>query len=330
MRQQYTSLNIKDMTLFILKNEQSLRRSLTTEVIKKLRISYSTAVEMGFKKGKIKFPNYTAYLMVGEKCLFNCFYCAQARESQSEKDLLSRVKWPKISLEEFKNKFDPNKFKRVCIQVVSSLDYWKELGSVLGFLKDQNIDVSVSIRPKNSEEVRTLFKKYRIDRVSIALDVANKNLFSKIRGNRFEFYENTIKTLSKEFPGRITTHLIVGLGENDQDIIEVLLNMKKMGVLVSLFAFTPIKGTKYENNPSPSLSRYRKIQIAREIIFQNDIEISNFDFDSQGNLVKTPDIEIDLEEAEKTSGCPWCTRPFYNEKPNKPLYNVPSPRKQSI
>ncbi|MDN5346164.1 MAG: lipoyl synthase, partial [Petrotoga sp.] len=139
-----------------------------------LRLSYATAVELGLKKGKIDFPNYTAYLMIGEKCLFNCAYCAQARNAQSNADLLSRIKWPEMSLDTFKSIFNPTKFKRICIQVVSSLDYWIELNELLSFLKEKEIPISVSIRPRNIEEVRTLFKKYNVDRVGMAIDVANK------------------------------------------------------------------------------------------------------------------------------------------------------------
>ncbi|MDY6895689.1 MAG: radical SAM protein [Thermotogota bacterium] len=292
-----------------------------------MRLSYATTVELGLKKGKINFPNYTAYLMIGEKCLFNCAYCAQARDAQSNADLLSRIKWPEISVETFKSIFKPTKFKRICIQVVSSLDYWNELNELLSFLKETEIPISVSIRPRNIEEVRVLFKKYNVDRVGMAIDVANKVLFSKIRGGKYEFYENMLINASNEFPNRITTHIIVGLGETDENIIEFLLKMKKFNILVSLFSFTPIKGTKFENLVPPSLSRYRKIQIAREIILQHDVEKSDFLFDSKGNLQKLPEVKVDIEEAKKTSGCPWCTRPFYNEKPTEELYNIPVPRK---
>ncbi|WP_245855499.1 radical SAM protein [Petrotoga mexicana] len=291
-----------------------------------LRLSYATAVELGLKKGKIDFPNYTAYLMIGEKCLFNCAYCAQARNAQSNADLLSRIKWSEMSLDTFKSIFNPTKFKRICIQVVSSLDYWIELNELLSFLKEKEIPISVSIRPRNIEEVRTLFKKYNVDRVGIAIDVANKDLFPKIRGGKYEFYENMLKNVSNDFPNRITTHIIVGLGETDENIVDFLLKMKKFKILVSLFSFTPIKGTKLENLLPPSLSRYRKIQIAREIILQHNVEKASFLFDSKGNLQKLPEVEVDMEEAKKTSGCPWCTRPFYNEKPTEEPYNIPIPR----
>jgi len=294
--------------------------------IKILRVSYATAIEMNLKKGKINADNYTAYILIGEKCMYNCSFCSKAQESDSKADLLSRVKWPKITLEEFVNNFNANKFKRICIQVVSSSDYWAELDYVLNFLKDKNIKVSVSIRPKNIEEVRFLFKKYLVDTVGIALDAANEKLFREIKGGSFKYLEDFLIAISKEFPGKIATHIIVGLGESDEDIVDTLLKMNKYGIIVSLFVFTPIKGTKLESYSSPSLERYRKIQYVHYIIEHFNVTKDIFSFDSNGNIMKFPQFEINNEEAMKTSGCSWCTRPFYNEKPGKKLYNVPIPR----
>jgi biotin synthase len=41
--------------------------------------------------------------------------------------------------------------------------------------------------------------------------------------------------------------------------------------------------------------------------------------------------EIDSGLPFRTSGCPNCNRPFYNEKPSGPLYNYPTkPNKAEI
>ncbi len=70
--------------------------------------------------------------------------------------------------------------------------------------------------------------------------------------------------------------------------------------------------------------------MAREIILQYDVEKADFLFDSKGNLQKLPEVEVDIEEAKKTSGCAWCTRPFYNEKPTEEPYNIPIPRSSNL
>ncbi|SHE74836.1 biotin synthase [Marinitoga hydrogenitolerans DSM 16785] len=292
----------------------------------KLKLSYATAVLLGLKKGKINFEMPTAYLMLGEKCVYNCSFCAQAREAKSDKDYLSRIKWPEYSLEKFIEKItNYNSFKRLCVQVVNSENYFGDLIEFLDRIKNLHILKAISLRPKNMEEVDEIFN-YNIDNLGISIDVANKDLFSKIRGGSFDSLFNILVKSSMKYPGKVTTHIIVGLGETDEDLIDIMLEMKKYNILVSLFAFTPIQGTFFEDEVPPSIERYRKIQFAREIIEKKNIEKKDFKF-KNGHLIELPEVEFSIEEAIKTSGCSYCTRPFYNEKPNKLLYNVPQKRK---
>ncbi|GAB6188342.1 radical SAM protein [Marinitoga arctica] len=292
----------------------------------KLKLSYATAILLGLKRGKINFEMPTAYLMLGEKCIYNCNFCAQAREANSNIDYLSRIKWPEYSLEDFVKKInESNPFKRLCIQVVNSKNYFEDLNKFLESIKEINVLKAVSLRPKNLDEIDRIFD-YGIDNLGISIDVANKKLFSEIRGGSFNSLFNILIEASKKYPGKITTHIIVGLGESDEDLINLMLEMKIYNILVSLFAFTPVQGTKFEDREPPSIDRYRKIQFAREIIEKYDVKKTDFAF-KNGSLVKLPDMEISVEEAIKTSGCSYCTRPYYNEKPNKVLYNIPHKRK---
>jgi biotin synthase-related radical SAM superfamily protein len=48
-------------------------------------------------------------------------------------------------------------------------------------------------------------------------------------------------------------------------------------------------------------------------------------FDAQGRLVGLGVSLPATGEAFRTSGCPDCNRPFYNEHPGGPLYNYPRP-----
>ncbi|APT75460.1 MULTISPECIES: radical SAM protein [unclassified Marinitoga] len=293
----------------------------------KIKLSYATAAILGLKKGKINFEMPTAYLMLGEKCQYNCSFCAQAKDAKSDVDYLSRIKWPEYDVEIFLNKLEElNPFKRLCIQVVNSIGYFEELKSFLEKIKDFNVLKAVSLRPKDFDEIDEIFS-YGIDNLGISIDVANKDLYSEIRGGSFDFLFGMLTDASKKYPNKITTHIIVGLGESDKDLVELMLEMKKINVLVSLFSFTPIKGTKLENLEPPSIERYRIIQYAREIIEKNDVSIEDFVFDENQKLVRLPHIDFDVEEAIKTSGCSYCTRPYYNEKPNKVLYNIPESRK---
>ena len=99
--------------------------------------------------------------------------------------------------------------------------------------------------------------------------------------------------------------------------------------MISLFAFTPIRGTKLENLSQPPLTKFRKIQLARYLLIKKIKTIKDFEFDSRGNISK---IDYTLNELKSmindetaflTSGCPGCNRPFYTSRPSGPIYNYP-------
>lgn len=294
----------------------------------KIRASIGSLGLLGFSKIKMDALPTTLYLMVNEKCLYNCGYCPQARVSESETyEKLSRVVWPEVDWEEMKKVILLKKdfYHRICFQVVNGKNY---LENTLYFLEELNSvkinkPISVSIRLKNFEELNKIFKT-GVDRVGLPLDVASKKNYSKIRGGSFESAKKFIITASKSYPGRITTHLIVGLGDSDKEIYKIMKEFFENGVLVSLFAFTPIKGTLLEKLRLPSLSRYRKAQLMRYLLSKKIDFKANFDEHEMLDFIKIEDMQI-LKNPDIyiTSGCPGCNRPYYNETPKGPMYNFP-------
>jgi biotin synthase len=130
--------------------------------------------------------------------------------------------------------------------------------------------------------------------------------------------------------GQVSTHLIVGLGEKDNELLGMIQKMIDMGVYPSLFAFTPIPGSKFEKAPRPSLERYRRIQLAQHLLTRRMGRVEEMTFDSSGNLISFGmDEEYLLKIIETgrpfmTSGCPGCNRPYYNERPGGEIYNYPT------
>lgn len=135
-----------------------------------LRASYGTIQKVN---GRLSLEMDTAYLMLGERCVYNCLYCAQSRSSTSPSHFLSRVTWKEVS-EDLLDELN-DRFKRVCIQVVSYPGYGKDLRLIIPRFR---IPVSVSVRAISVEEVTEYFE-LGADRVSIAVDVPNKDLFEK-------------------------------------------------------------------------------------------------------------------------------------------------------
>jgi len=144
--------------------------------------------------------------------------------------------------------------------------------------------------------------------------------------SQFKLLDEAVRVFGK---GKVSTHLIVGLGETEKEMIRVIQECVDMGVLPALFAFTPISGTRLENHSQPQIEGYRRIQIARYLMLNGISRFENMRFDSQDRvdnfgIRKNAFMRIVRTEAPfRTSGCPDCNRPYYNEKPSGPLYNYP-------
>jgi len=309
---------------------------------KKIRVSTGSAIVLGLLRGRLDAKPTTIYLLTFRdgKCSANCGFCPQAKTSKGRADMLSRVTWPPFPTEQVLSRIEgavkSGAIKRVCIQALNYPTVFDDILSFVGEIKSRvKVPISVSCQPLNRDKMKTLAEA-GVDRISIALDAATEEIFDKIKGRLvggpyvWEKQREALKEAVKIFgEDSITTHLIVGLGETEKEIVEMIQWCVDLGVYPSLFAFTPIPGTLLENSPQPSLNHYRKVQIAHYLITHGKTRCENMIFDEEGRLVAFGVPEEELWQAVRTgepfvtSGCPGCNRPYYNERPGGPLYNYP-------
>jgi lipoyl synthase len=311
-----------------------------TVLPKQIRVSLGTAIVLGLTDGKLDAKPTTAYLMTyhAGKCSANCGFCPQAKGSKSSTELLSRVSWPIFSTANFLSALDnaskQGKIKRVCIQALNYPSVFVHLeGLVREIKKCSAVPVSVSCQPLNTENIE-LLAKAGVDRLGIALDAATEKIFSKVKGKtagcpynwekQFHQLDEALKIFGK---GNVSTHLIVGLGETERQAVEVIQRCVDMAVLPALFAFTPVHGTALEFRPAPPIDVYRRIQLARYLLVNHKTRIENMRFDDLGKItffgLANELLKATFESGLpfRTSGCPNCNRPFYNERPGGTIYN---------
>jgi biotin synthase len=310
----------------------------------KIRVSVGSAIVLELLKGRIDAEPTTIYLLTYRdgKCLANCGFCPQARTSTCRADMLSRVTWPVFATEQVLSQIsvaaEKNKIKRVCIQ---TLNYPEVVNDILNLTMSiqsfAKIPISVSCQPLSSEQMKKLVDA-GVDRISIALDAATKELFDKVKGvltqspytwkSQRKALEDAVSIFGRN---AVYTHLIVGLGEREQEIVEIIQWCMDIGVYPSLFAFTSIPGTALEGLNQPSVIHYRRIQLARHLIVHGTTLYENMKFDESGRLINYGVAKNYLKNVVEsgipfqTSGCPGCNRPYYNEKPSGPIYNYPRP-----
>lgn len=287
-----------------------------------MRLSYGSARALNLIRSGPLLKMETFYIMFGERCLYDCAYCTQARTSKSSEKFLSRITWPKFDMGDVVSSIErSNDVKRICLQVVSSPHVKDETFKFISMIKKLNIPISVNVRISKFEEAKEWFD-HGVERLGMATDVVNEKLYELYRGGNLKGHVNLMKVISSRYPYKVTTHLIVGLGESEMEIVKFIQEMYDSRINVGLFAFTPMKGTKLENLKGPDLESYRRVQIANYLIKNSLSRFSLFEFSQDGKIISFGyDVQSVPFSAFKTSGCPNCTRPYYNERPGKEMYN---------
>lgn len=314
------------------------------KIPKKVRVSIGSAIVLELINGRLDAKPTTAYLMTYRrgKCFANCGFCPQARESRGRTDMLSRVSWPPFTtkqvLDSIKATAREGGIRRVCIQALNYPGVHAHIQALAKEIsKRVSIPISVSCQPINPENIM-LLAEAGVERIGIPLDAATPEIFDKVKGGsargpynmerQIALLEEAVKVFGR---GMVTTHLIVGLGESEREMVEMIQKCVDMGVLPALFAFTPVDGTALENLRQPPIQKYRRIQVARHLIFHGIVRAQAMSFDENECIT---DFGVDRQtlkqvvgsgEPFRTSGCPGCNRPYYNEKPSGPIYNYPRP-----
>jgi lipoyl synthase len=138
----------------------------------------------------------------------------------------------------------------------------------------------------------------------------------------------------------VGVHLIMGLGESEEEAVRFMQKCYDLGARVHLFSFYPEKGSLMKDGKQPPLDSYRRMQLARQFIEDNLVTADKMTF-KKGKLVgyglpdKVVKEQIKKGTAFITSGCPGCNRPFANETPTQAqqgfLRNYPfAPNKDDI
>ena len=314
-----------------------------------IRVSLGSAILLDLLTGKLDAAPTTLYLLTYHpgKCSANCSFCSQARSSTSRSDKLSRVAWPIFPTSQFLTQLNAvakrRGVKRICLQAINYPSVFEDTLHLVRELRKPCIPISISCQPFTENQIQQLAEA-GIDRIGIPLDLPTEFLFNKIKGSltgsdytwkaHFSALVAAVKYLGK---GNVSTHFIAGLGETDYDLLQIMQQMLDMGVYPSLFAFTPIPGTLLSSRSQPSISRYRRLQVAHYLLINGKTRFNHFTFNSKGCLlffgIEAASLTAVIQSGIpfQTSGCPGCNRPYYNERPGGILYNFPrKPNMQEI
>ncbi|MEA3339891.1 MAG: radical SAM protein [Chloroflexota bacterium] len=313
-----------------------------------VQTSLAAAMSLGYRRAAFRRDSHTTGLNLlvtyPQGCAASCAFCglSRRREVEPEKRTFIRVDWPTHPVDDVIARLNRNgdQLRRVCVSMITHRDAFDDMNTIIRrFHTESDRPISALIGPTLIRDLGRLteIKEAGADIITVAVDAATPELFERYRGkgiggpHRWEHYWATLEE-SARIMGRYQAgiHLIVGLGETEQEMIETIQRAQDMGAHTHLFSFFPEAGTVMANHPQPSYGQYRRVQLARYLINQEYGRYEQMTFNEAGQVVDfgvpTGDW-IQYGEPFMTSGCPGpdgrvaCNRPFGNERPGRPIRN---------
>jgi biotin synthase len=175
------------------------------------------------------------------------------------------------------------------------------------------------------------------DIFTVALDAATPALFDRTRGkgvqsphNWKKYWEILMDARDIFGPKKFGAHIIVGMGETEFDVLQLVQKLVDLGGHSHMFCFFPEKGSLMDHLPATPRDQWRRVQLARYLIDYYDARVDHMTFDEDGRVVDfgipTSELDaiIDAGTAFRTSGCPGkfaedisaCDRPYGDSPPS--------------
>ena len=283
-----------------------------------------------------------------EGCSANCAYCglAKKRPGTYEDKSFIQVTWPIYPLNEIVDAIcqAPSYVQRICISMITNGKCPQDTLEIVHRLNQgPSIPISALISPTIvSPQDLIALKEAGVDKIGIAIDLATPELFDKFRGSgvsgphRWDHYWEILKKGLEVFGhNQVGAHLMVGMGETEQEMISLMGRLWKFGVVNHLFSFFAEEGSTLAERKQPPWSSYLRIQLARFLIEEGITISEDMAFDEQGCIIHfgvDDDVltnTIRLGQPFMTTGCSGsdsqvaCNRPFGNCLPDVKQWNYP-------
>ena len=317
-----------------------------------VQMSTAAAITLGLVPGQMHRTGCTHCLNLlvtySEGCRANCAYCGLARHREEARDYADRnfirVDWPAVRYDEVIERMragsDKAQFQRMCISMITHPESDRDTMTLLKrwTAAVPHVPVSILSNPTTMEKADLVaLRDAGADIFTIALDAVTPEIFDRTRGkavdspHKWAKYWQALEWAAEVFgPEKFGAHLICGMGETEQEMLEVAQKITDMGGHNHMFAFFPERGSLMEDWAPVPKDQWRRVQLARFIIDYAGGHIRDMRFDAEGRVVDFGMTEADLADLIasgkpfQTSGCPGkddeeisaCNRPYGDSSPS--------------
>ena len=342
-------MTVRQLPLLPLPGPQATAAQVSPEYV---RISMASAVTLRLRSGRFTrdfpFGGINLLLNYDEGCLSDCGYCGLARTrpgAYADKSFI-RVEWPLVRTDDLVERMAQHQatLTRLCISMVTHGHAYRDTCDIIQRIARRvRTPLSILVAPPtlNRERLET-FKALGVDMIGIGLDAVTEELFRNIRTNvpagglKWEKYWEVVTDSREIFgPWKVNVHTLVGLGETDQDLVELFLALRDRQIYSYLFCFNPEPDSRMAGHPKSPLARWRRVQLVKHLIEAEGYGGDRFSFDADGALARLRADQtevaavVDQGAAFMTNGCPGeqgqpgCTRPYGSYRPAEPFRDFP-------
>jgi biotin synthase len=319
-----------------------------------VQMSTAAALTLGIMSGKMHRCECTRCLNLlltyPEGCRANCAYCGLARHREAERDYADRnfirVDWPAVPLDLtidiVARSGERTPFHRMCISMITHPRSDEDTVTVLkkwtARVDPQALPVSILSNPTTMtrEDVKRLHQ-LGADIFTVALDAATPEIFERTRGKGVQsphswrkYWEILMDAREIFGPQKFGAHIIVGMGETEHDVLQLVQKLVDLGGHSHMFCFFPEKGSLMDHLPATPRDQWRRVQLARYLIDYRGVRVESMRFDEAGRVIHygIPESEMQTVVGEgiafRTSGCPGkfrddvsaCDRPYGDSPPS--------------
>ena len=319
-----------------------------------VRVSVAAAIELGLAPGRINGCSCNCINLLQnypQGCAANCSYCGLARERPglAEENSFIRVDWPlyetDLVADKIAEKESVDTVGRVCIAQVQDHRATRDLVDMASRVRQAAAEVPISALVTATlldEDSLHEIKQSGVDIIGVGLDAVSEDVFLRTRGklakgpHRWDQHWEIVRMARQIYgPMKVNCHLIVGLGETDKEMFDMIFQLKSEQIAGYLFSFNPEPGTEMQDVPRAPLERWRRIQYVKHLIENHDLSPDALEYSDEGELVKlTPSADsaklaFESGLAFMTNGCPdrqgvmACNRPYGSYRPGEEYRDYP-------
>jgi biotin synthase len=319
-----------------------------------VQLSTAAAMTLGLMPGRMHRCDCTRCLNLlltyPEGCRANCAYCGLARHREAERDYADRnfirVDWPAVPVagivERVARDGAASPFHRMCISMITHPSSDEDTVTVLrewtSRIDPSTIPVSILSNPTTmTRDDVVRLRDLGAEIFTVALDAATPAIFERTRGkgvqspHRWEKYWEILLHARDVFgPQKFGAHIIVGMGETEREVLQLVQQLVDLGGHSHMFCFFPEGGSLMDHLPATPRDQWRRVQLGRYLIDYAGVRVEQMSFDGAGRVTgfglprAELDAVIDAGIAFRTSGCPGkfredvsaCDRPYGDSPPS--------------